>query len=46
MNEHKTMTKGAAQLVITEAAKEILDSYLELRLGNKVLNAQSKYTST
>ncbi len=32
MSEHKTMTKGAAQLVMTEEGKEILDKYLQLRL--------------
>lgn len=31
MNEHKTMRQGAAQLVINETGKEILDKYLQLR---------------
>ena len=31
MNEHKTMSKGAAQLVITEIGKEVLDKYFKLR---------------
>ena len=35
MNEHKTMTKGAAQLVLTERSKEVLDQYLELRFVKK-----------